>query len=135
MLAAVVIPFTRLSLLKITPAPKKPMPVTILEAMRSGLTSLINLENVVNRKEPRQIRIMVRKPADLLRYSRSAPMIPPTATTRNSFNINSSAGGIVKVWKNEDSELIHSHWSDNCFMAGKYLNYESRVLSGEFTFG
>src|SRR5438128_4098832 len=107
MVAEVVIPLTRLSHLKITPAPRKPIPVTILEAMRSGLTSLMNLEKVVKRKEPRQIRIMVLKPADLLRYSLSAPIIPPTAITISNLNINSSREGIAQMFGNEVKDRIH----------------------------
>jgi hypothetical protein len=91
-------PFTRLSLLKITPAPKKPIPVTMFDAIRSGLTSLTNLEKVVKRKDPKQINIIVRKPADLLRYSLSAPINPPTTITINNLSNSVSSEGISKMF-------------------------------------
>ena len=65
--AAVVIPVMRpfeLSL-KIIPPPTKPIPVTIFAAIREGSEpSFIDIK--VKIVEPKQIRIIVRKPADLL---------------------------------------------------------------------
>ena len=89
-IAAVVIPFTPKSPLKITPAPTKPMPVAILDAMRSGLDpSPISCENTVNRADPRQIRVRVRKPADLLRYCASTPIAPPIRMETRIFSMMS----------------------------------------------
>jgi hypothetical protein len=65
-----------------------------LEAMRSLLDPLMEMEKVVNKNDPRQIRIMVRKPADLLRYSRSAPISPPTRITKANRSSKTSIGGI-----------------------------------------
>src|SRR5690606_1837835 len=59
-----------------TPAPRKPIPVTILAAIRSSDTSPI-LEISVNIVAPKQIKITVRRPADLFLYSRSSPMTEP----------------------------------------------------------
>src|SRR5579872_4178304 len=87
-MAAVVIPLTLASAspLKMTPAPTKPMPVTILEAMRSGLpVPPMMMEKIVKIVAPRQIRVSVRKPADLLRYSLSAPRMPPMSAARISL--------------------------------------------------
>jgi len=57
----------------------------------------MNFEKVVNKKEPRQIRIIVRKPADLLLYSLSATINPPTTITISNLNNNVSSEGILKV--------------------------------------
>ncbi len=81
MVAAVVTPLMPVPPIKITPAPTKPIPVTILLAIRSGdVCRPISIENMVNRAEPRQISISVRRPADLLWYSLSAPIMPPINT-------------------------------------------------------
>ncbi|MNE18129.1 hypothetical protein D3C80_1111440 [compost metagenome] len=77
---AVVIPLTLLSSLKITPAPKKPIPVIILAASRSGFPTPIFNEIIVKRQEPKLTSIKVRNPADLLRYSRSTPINSPINT-------------------------------------------------------
>ncbi len=42
---------------------------------------------MVNSVAPKQISIRVRKPADLLWYSRSAPMMAPIKTEMKSFII------------------------------------------------
>src|SRR5688500_2050972 len=93
-----------------TPAPRKPMAVTKLEALRSGLLSVIKMEKVVNKNEPRQIRIIVRNPADLLRSSRSAPIKPPTTTTSNKRKSKVSIVGIRKkkdlMLKNSSAGLV-----------------------------
>ncbi len=76
--AAVVIPFTRLSPRNITPAPKKPMPVAILDAMRFELFAApITIDIIVKKQESIDIIIIIQKPADLLLYCLSAPTIPP----------------------------------------------------------
>jgi hypothetical protein len=53
------------------------------------------MENVVNRKDPRQIRIMVLNPALLLWYSLSAPINPPTTITIKSWSNNMSIEGML----------------------------------------
>jgi hypothetical protein len=53
------------------------------------------MEKLVNKKDPRQIRIMVRKPADLLLYSLSAPINPPTIMTSKKRNSKTSKEGIL----------------------------------------
>src|SRR5690606_11086243 len=76
--AAVVKPMTRPESLSSTPAPRKPTPVTIFAATRTGSSSPpIRSENVVNKVAPVQIRMIVRNPAGRSRYSRSAPISPP----------------------------------------------------------
>lgn len=65
MVVAVVMPEMRFSSLKITPAPKKkPRPVRILAARRSGVLTPIFKDRMVNRQELRLTIIMVRRPAD-----------------------------------------------------------------------
>ncbi len=90
MVAAVVIPLIWLVPRNMTPAPRKPIPVTILEAMRSGLPGApMAMDMMVKKQEPMEIMIMVRKPADLLRYSLSAPTRPPhSAAMRKRTSIS-----------------------------------------------
>src|SRR5579875_2271480 len=89
--AAVVIPFMRFSPRKITPAPKNPMPVTMLEAILSGLLPKpMYRDIIVKKQEPTEIIIIVRKPADLLRYSLSAPTSPPQSTANKKRMIISN---------------------------------------------
>ena len=48
-------------------------------------------------QEPIQIKIRVRKPADLLRYSRSAPIMLPIKRAANNFIMSGGmAKGIIK---------------------------------------
>ena len=56
------------------------------------------MEKVVNKKDPRQIRIMVRKPADLLLYSLSAPINPPTIITSKKRRSKTSKEGILNYY-------------------------------------
>jgi hypothetical protein len=63
----------------------------------------MNFEKVVNKKDPRQIRIMVLKPADLLLYSLSVPINPPTRITRSNLNNKSSVEG-MNLRLNEDKK-------------------------------
>src|SRR5258708_26966082 len=89
-IAAVVMPLTLVSPLKITPAPTKPIPTTTLAAILSGVPfPPISSDSMVKRVAPRQIRVRVRNPADLLRYSLSAPINPPTTTARINFQTKS----------------------------------------------
>jgi hypothetical protein len=74
--AAVVSPFTDILSLKITPAPIKPTPVTRLIFTPCPARCEIMVKIV----EPRQIRIMVRKPAVLFLYWRSNPNTAPQNT-------------------------------------------------------
>ena len=87
-IAAVVRPDIRFSSLKIAPAPKKPMPVTILAAIRSGEELPIFKDKMVNKQAAKQIKIIVLNPADLLWYSRSEPMTAPTKTAIKSLAIS-----------------------------------------------
>ena len=88
--AAVVMPLTWLSPLKITPAPKNPIPVTMLEAIRSGLARPpIRADIRVKKHDPIDIMITVRKPADLPRYCLSIPTMPPQSTaSKKRMNIS-----------------------------------------------
>ncbi len=63
--AAVVNPPIRLSDLKIAPAPKKPMPVTIFAAILSGTEAEpIFKDKMVNKQEAKLISVIVLKPAE-----------------------------------------------------------------------
>src|SRR5579864_3563260 len=93
--AAVVIPTRPPASRKIAPAPKKPMPWTILDAMRvlpvSPKSRAISLERMVNSAVARQTNRLVRMPAGRRRRSRSMPMIAPsTAATVKRRKISRS---------------------------------------------
>lgn len=78
---AVVRPETVRLSLKITPAPRKPMPVMMLDAIRSGVPPAPSRsDRIVKTAEPRQMSAIVRSPAALLLYVRSAPTAAPTRT-------------------------------------------------------
>ena len=63
------------------------MPTTKLEAILSGEVLPINFEKMVNKVAPRQTKISVRKPADLLLNSHSKPIAPPIKIDKTSFTI------------------------------------------------
>jgi len=63
---AVVIPATLFSSLKITPAPRKPIPVIIFAANRSGFATPIFIERIVNTQAPKLTSMKVRSPARLI---------------------------------------------------------------------
>jgi hypothetical protein len=91
MVEAVVRPMTLPPSRRIAPAPRNPMPVTMLAAMRVGLSSLPSrTDRIVKSAAPRQMKMMVRNPAALSRYSRSAPMSPPATTASASRSRSSS---------------------------------------------
>src|ERR1700730_8885338 len=98
--AAVVMPLTPVSALKMTPAPTKPIPTTILEAILSGVPfePIIN-EKIVNKVAPRQIIMIVLNPADLLRYSLSAPISPPITRARINLEIISSGKDMAFLFR------------------------------------
>src|SRR5215468_4431842 len=79
--AAVVTPMTLPRSRRMTPAPRKPMPWTMLEAMRVVLESPVSRANsaemMVKRAAPRQTQTPVRIPAGRLRMLRSTPMTAP----------------------------------------------------------
>lgn len=85
---AVVMPLILLLACQITPAPKKPMPVTMFEAILSGLCTPIFSESSVNRQAPKLTRIKVLRPADLFQYSLSAPIIRPIITDNNTLTVS-----------------------------------------------
>ena len=87
---AVVSPFTLAPSLKIAPAPKNPIPVTILEATRASL--LIKFDTIVKRVDPTVISITVLKPADFVLYSLSAPIIAPIKRATKSLVKSSNTG-------------------------------------------
>lgn len=70
---------TEMRSLKIAPAPIKPIPVMILAEILSSLPDPYE-GTIVKIVEPRLMRMMVRRPADLFRYSRSKPITPPHST-------------------------------------------------------
>src|SRR5579864_153420 len=88
MVAAVVRPVTPpVRAWIIEPAPMKPMPGMICEAMRvpSPLPSLPAscMERMVNSAAPKEINILVRSPAGRRLSSRSRPMNPPSTAASN----------------------------------------------------
>ena len=90
--AAVVRPRTALPCLKITPAPRKLMPLTTWAAIRAGSAPRMPLymapagsvrsakpylDTIISRAEAQHTMIWVRMPASLYRLLRSAPMQAP----------------------------------------------------------
>ena len=87
---AVVSPVTVSPSLKMTPAPRNPIPVTMVDAI-AGEGGLKLMETSVKMVEPRQIMIMVRRPAALLRYSLSNPIAVPIRNENRMRHANSSS--------------------------------------------
>src|SRR5690606_27790680 len=86
---AVVNPFTFTPSLKITPAPRKPIPETTYEAIRvaSSDSPAPNLkDSKENKVLHKQIIEMVLKPADLSFHSRSNPNTNPAQSDNTAFN-------------------------------------------------
>ncbi len=81
MIAAVVAPLTRRRPCRMTPAPRKPIPVTICAATRpeSPVVLVKANESIVKTAAPRQTRAIVRMPAGFSRRCRSPPMSMPHA--------------------------------------------------------
>ena len=79
--AAVVSPLTLPLACRMDPAPMKPMPGMICAAMRVWSpmphSAARSLERTVNMAEPKQINILVRRPAGRRLIARSSPMMPP----------------------------------------------------------
>src|SRR5438067_1120392 len=92
--AAVVIPWTLLPLLRIDPAPRKPMPLTICAAMRSGVppARASSMDTTVNKAEPTAMSMFVRRPAAFCRSSRSTPMAAPRPAASRRRSIKSIGG-------------------------------------------
>src|SRR5260370_9825464 len=91
--AAVVIPTTPPASRRIAPAPRKPMPWTMFEAIRvlpaSPKACAISPERMVNSAVARHTKRLVRTPAGLRRRSRSMPITAPsTAATVSRRNIS-----------------------------------------------
>ncbi len=89
--AAVVRPRTDRPSLKITPAPRKPMPVMMPWAMRVGSTRATSALDAMNQRswyrvtsisrlDARQTSVWVRKPAGRPWKLRSRPIKPPAST-------------------------------------------------------
>src|SRR5690606_31677110 len=98
-----------------TPAPKKPIPVTIFAAIRSSEILPIR-ELKVKMVEPKQIRMIVRKPADLFLNSRSNPTTAPHAIEINILCIGRSANHCAIC-----GNLIKNSVSSNIYhRSGKY---------------
>src|SRR6185503_14629716 len=86
--AADVIPVTRSARAWIIePAPMKPMPGMICEAIRVGSVLLpeILIDSKVYNAAPTQMKRLVRKPAGRCLASRSRPMTPPRAAARSNL--------------------------------------------------
>src|SRR2546428_3977296 len=79
------------------------MPVTTWAAMRPGsagrpvaITMATCVDSHMNSIDPRQMRILVRKPAGLFFISRSTPMRPPQTIARSAFGRKSRASGSIE---------------------------------------
>src|SRR2546426_4354268 len=102
-IAAEVRPVTRPRDWMIAPAPRKPIPVTICAARRPGsagrpvaITMATCVDSHMNSIEPRQMRMLVRKPGGLFFISRSTPMRPPQTIARSAFGRKSRASGSIE---------------------------------------
>jgi hypothetical protein len=95
--AAVVRPVTCSPSRMMAPAPRKPMPETIWAAMRvmsAPEAAASSREMIANRQDPRQIRMLVRRPAALSLSSRSRPMEAPRARATERLS-KSWANGVM----------------------------------------
>src|SRR5262245_22591347 len=78
----------------------------------------------MNNVEPRQIRMLVRRPAGLSRNSRSTPIIPPRRAARKSFSaIDGSMSTddyrrVAKYKRGQESALRTVPAAQNSFAAG-----------------
>src|SRR5579885_845087 len=86
--AAVVSPTTLPRSRRITPAPRKPIPCTMLDAIRVPLESptsrAISEESSVNSAAPMHTHILVRMPAGRRRMLRSTPITAPRKAAQSS---------------------------------------------------
>src|SRR5437588_2070374 len=86
--AAVVSPVTPPLECRIDPAPIKPIPGMICAAIRAlSPGGAISAESMVNIAAPKQINMLVRRPAGRCFSSRSRPMMPPSAAASNKRRI------------------------------------------------
>ncbi len=93
MVEAVVIPVTVKPVLRMTPAPRKPTPVTICAEIRPGSTvagaPAMNcqdrIEARVNSAEPAQMKMLVLRPAGLAAHSLSSPTRAPLTVATNNL--------------------------------------------------
>ncbi len=123
MVAAVVIPVICSPVLRMTPAPRKPTPVTIPAATRMG--SLGGLEPVkscqamiearVKRADPVQMKMLVLSPAGFPAYSLSSPRRAPQraatrslVTTRCCLSIAISCPKAKVEWNQDSSGFRNS---------------------------
>ena len=88
--AAVVKPTTLPRSRRMTPAPRKPIPWTMLEAMRVVLASpvalAISVDKIVKSAAPMQTQRLVRIPAGRLRTLRSMPMTDPSSAAQSTLS-------------------------------------------------
>src|SRR5690606_8962111 len=78
--AALVRPVMVPRVCRMVPAPRNPMPVTTCAAIRPGSPTwfaAMRVERSISSAEPRQMRMLVRRPAGFPRNSRSRPIAPP----------------------------------------------------------
>ena len=109
--AAVVSPRTVLPFLKMTPAPRKPIPLTTWAARRAGSevrepsripprSAKPYLDTIMHRAAPQQTTMCVRTPASLKRLLLSMPMSMPRIQDTASLQQQSSKG-LVAISKDE----------------------------------
>src|SRR5712692_2718601 len=130
--AAVVIPIRPPASRKIAPAPRKPMPCTIFEAIRvlpvSPNRRAISPERMVNNAVARQTKRLVRMPAGRRRRSRSIPMtVPSAAATVKRKNIS---------WR--ESMALVSHRPpvrDSTHLQFELRQFRKMPCSGVYLFG
>ncbi len=95
MTAAVVMPLITRWPCRITPAPRKPMPVTICAATRPESPVVVVKANdaMVNVADPRHTRESVRSPAGFSRRCRSPPTRRPQRIAAKARTVSSHGAG------------------------------------------
>src|SRR5882672_4080901 len=101
------------------PAPRKPMPVTTWAAIRPGSPGCPGRRLVATLADshmksidPRQMRMLVRKPAGFFLISRSTPMRPPQAIARSAFGRKSITRGLIVCQDSSTFVLLLEDRSD-----------------------
>ena len=93
---------------RITPAPRKPMPLTIWPMM--GVTWCNEVETIVNTADPRLTSARVRKPTAFCLRSRSMPTMPPQSTATKTKATEAQGCGI-RSCQLQVSQSMASSWN------------------------
>src|SRR5699024_3817267 len=135
-IAAVVKPEIRsLSLLKMTPAPRNPIPDTIWAARRSGsiLISVASLpgntyadsmDTIVIKQLIMEVTRLIFKPSGFFFTSRSIPIIKPKMADIISFTINSTSIDNSSMLNPPIFHIVYGEW----FLYMHHILYDDIML-------